>query len=582
MKKHPYITRFYLLPTSILLFSLATLISITYQSDADAMVVQAQTTSFLYPPFLGTVWESSIYDHSLPGWVTLPDGSGYYGFDGFITAYNGVTSSGGCSVGSQPCSYTNINPIPPPGVIRTGFNGVLSYEGHDGIDLAMTYAPVLAAADGTVSRARWKDPQNHASNFGLYIRLYHATQNLSTLYAHLGSTAVREGDSVTHSQIIGLSGNSGGSGSPHLHFGVYNGNNETQAIDPYGWLPYDGNIAHPNDPTTNGSLWAVLPAIQEGSILPAGTPQTYTFAPSAGDVIVDDTQATKRECWFNAIPTAGDQFQGVGFLYTVPVVNVVPDPLPGCSVRWNFPSTFPAGNYEVYVRVPLSNNGYANSEGAQYTIRHNNIESGAIINQNVFPNGVNNGRVLVGKYCFAANGLEYVLLSNVSLDSPTATGKRLAADAVIFRPTGTSENCSPQVAPTVTRTPTLFPTLPANTTIISASMNETSGSTVVDTSGRNHNGTASNTTIIAGQAGNARRFPATGSGKISFPAHVDYYQGARANDSFTVDFWFRRGVASSGTETLVNLLGNPILGNPDPNRWAGWDISLAFLGPSNA
>jgi murein DD-endopeptidase MepM/ murein hydrolase activator NlpD len=44
---------------------------------------------------------------------------------------------------------------------------------------------------------------------------------LSTLYAHLSVTSVAQGQSVETGDVIGLSGNTGYSTGPHLHYAVY-------------------------------------------------------------------------------------------------------------------------------------------------------------------------------------------------------------------------------------------------------------------------------------------------------------------------------------------------------------------------
>ena len=85
---------------------------------------------------------------------------------------------------------------------------------HCGIDLrAAEGTPALAAADGTVALCR-SDPDG----YGLYIAVDHGS--FCTLYAHLSSFAVAPGQQVRAGNTVGLTGNSGLSTGPHLHFEI--------------------------------------------------------------------------------------------------------------------------------------------------------------------------------------------------------------------------------------------------------------------------------------------------------------------------------------------------------------------------
>jgi murein DD-endopeptidase MepM/ murein hydrolase activator NlpD len=89
---------------------------------------------------------------------------------------------------------------------------------HEGLDfVADIGTPVVAAAGGVVVVAD-KHPQ-----YGNMIEIDHGN-NFTTRYAHLSKMAVKEGQVVKRGKEIGLSGNSGRSTGPHLHFEVrYNG-----------------------------------------------------------------------------------------------------------------------------------------------------------------------------------------------------------------------------------------------------------------------------------------------------------------------------------------------------------------------
>lgn len=84
---------------------------------------------------------------------------------------------------------------------------------HTGIDYGCPLeTEVLASADGEVMFAGWD-----STGYGLCIIVKH-TSNRSTLYAHLKKVHVTKGEQIKQSRVIGLSGSSGNSTGPHLHF----------------------------------------------------------------------------------------------------------------------------------------------------------------------------------------------------------------------------------------------------------------------------------------------------------------------------------------------------------------------------
>jgi murein DD-endopeptidase MepM/ murein hydrolase activator NlpD len=86
---------------------------------------------------------------------------------------------------------------------------------HLGFDLSVTKKyPVEAANSGTVS---------FVGDLGIYgnaVIIDHGL-GLSTLYGHLSSIDVKEGDAIKKEQIIGKTGETGLAVGDHLHFGVY-------------------------------------------------------------------------------------------------------------------------------------------------------------------------------------------------------------------------------------------------------------------------------------------------------------------------------------------------------------------------
>lgn len=93
--------------------------------------------------------------------------------------------------------------------------------GHNGIDFAARVGtPIYAAASGVVVGTGNTDTACSGVSYGKWVLIRHSN-GLTTLYAHLSVISVSQGDNVGVRQKIGLSGNTGYSTGPHLHFTVY-------------------------------------------------------------------------------------------------------------------------------------------------------------------------------------------------------------------------------------------------------------------------------------------------------------------------------------------------------------------------
>lgn len=100
---------------------------------------------------------------------------------------------------------------------------------HSGLDFGIPQGTSVKAAEGgyvakVAIGTKW---------YGNYIMIVH-NNNLSTLYAHLSSVNVKEDQYVTKGQQIGLSGNTGFSTGPHLHFEV---RSNGIPVNPLNYLP---------------------------------------------------------------------------------------------------------------------------------------------------------------------------------------------------------------------------------------------------------------------------------------------------------------------------------------------------------
>jgi len=102
-----------------------------------------------------------------------------------------------------------------------------SKSGHPAIDIAAPRDTEIRAAGAGVVTAAAEDPA-----YGRYVLLDHGA-GLQTLYAHAARTYVRNGDRVHAGQVIAISGSTGRSTAPHLHFEVRQGG---QRVDPLSYL----------------------------------------------------------------------------------------------------------------------------------------------------------------------------------------------------------------------------------------------------------------------------------------------------------------------------------------------------------
>ncbi|WHY93744.1 M23 family metallopeptidase [Neobacillus cucumis] len=111
---------------------------------------------------------------------------------------------------------------------------VRGMQPHSGIDLVMKENTTLRAIkDGIVDRVY--DGTGNIGK-GLSIRLEDGTR---AIYGHMNDVAVKIGDHVNAGQVVGISGNTGNSTGPHLHFGLKDSTGHV--IDP---TPYADDLAN--------------------------------------------------------------------------------------------------------------------------------------------------------------------------------------------------------------------------------------------------------------------------------------------------------------------------------------------------
>ncbi len=115
----------------------------------------------------------------------------------------------------------------PMGSRNTGIPGAST--NHKGVDIGgVGYTTsVLATKAGVVIISE------RSSSYGEYVVISHGAGN-STTYAHMSQRKVKVGQTVKQGQVIGITGSTGISSGPHLHYEIVENN---VRVDPLKYLP---------------------------------------------------------------------------------------------------------------------------------------------------------------------------------------------------------------------------------------------------------------------------------------------------------------------------------------------------------
>jgi murein DD-endopeptidase MepM/ murein hydrolase activator NlpD len=444
-----------------LLLILAWSVQTAYASNQDWSHLQQEATStstpptvtpLFYPMYPGQAEAEAIFDHKYPRYADDPITSTLVAYNG--RAYHCYDSDGN---GKDEC----INDGP-----------WRYYSGHDGIDFGVHYVPVLAAAgSNNVISAGWDNPNCHSCETGLHIKLEHTLsggRKIYTTYGHLSALAVSIGvREIHHGDVIGISGNTGDSDGPHIHFAVYYDDEDPWhgRVDPYGWQPVPSAEVS-TDPLAQyghqqaASLWIIEPDVSLAPMsLPSGAGNALPFPTlPANDEIVDDNahllrlwNATTPEppvspnfesslnCWGWSSEKSSAQNH-----YHLQQAHINSNPGP-CWARWNLPSQYPDGRYSIYVKIPPRGTTHY-TETALYEIYIAGVKHAeAIIHQEEISNWASNsddatvrsGWIYLGEYEFdrGANGdlPNYIVLTN-GTNAQDPDGVLVIADAVKFAP----------------------------------------------------------------------------------------------------------------------------------------------------
>ena len=126
------------------------------------------------------------------------------------TAASAPTSLGTAAEINSPLrSRTVPSGLPVTGRLSQGY-----HSGHNGLDIAVPIGtPIESTMDGQVVHAGWNN-----QGYGNLVIVENGEYR--TYYAHLSSVPVSVGDTVKAGTTIGISGSTGNSTGPHLHYEI--------------------------------------------------------------------------------------------------------------------------------------------------------------------------------------------------------------------------------------------------------------------------------------------------------------------------------------------------------------------------
>lgn len=176
---------------------------------------------------------------------------GYKKIDGHYTSGGKLPENSGLNTGinvnrssaSQKTSSAGfVNPTTASNSVVTsgygGRNAVKTSKGysstnHDGIDIGGTGGNLNGQAADSIGGGKVTEVGYDENGYGNYVVVDHG-DGYTSLYGHLQKATVKQGDTVSAGQQVGVIGSTGSSSAPHLHLRVHKNG---QSIDPRTVIP---------------------------------------------------------------------------------------------------------------------------------------------------------------------------------------------------------------------------------------------------------------------------------------------------------------------------------------------------------
>lgn len=247
----------------------------------------------------------------------------------------------GSAISTLP-SYSQqyINPLTIPPALSGNFGELRNNHFHSGIDFKTKQVvghPVVAIEDGFVSRISVSP-----GGYGLALYIDHPSTGHTSVYGHLSSFSVKIADYVTEKQYeqesfqinllpdedvlpvkkgeqVALSGNSGSSGGPHLHFEI----RDTRSEEPMDALAYLARIADTQKPDLRGI--ALYPMMDKGVVNGSSQPLRLQIGKDKAGNLLSPGRSISAWGRIGAGVKAYDRMNGQSNIYGVKHIRLYVD-----------------------------------------------------------------------------------------------------------------------------------------------------------------------------------------------------------------------------------------------------------------
>lgn len=188
---------------------------------------------------------------------------------------------------------------------------------HGGVDLRARFQPIVATVGGTVVRS-----DDTAGGYGTLV-VVRDDEGYEHYYAHLSQRGVNVGDRVGGGQQIAVSGNSGNSTGPHLHYAVKDGRGNFIDPTPFVGAPIKAAVGSYTSVGGGGGTSGAAGDTQDETMRQFAMPYVWGDGAQVFDIVgsINQTLGITRDPYLRRTLTDAEDY--VGGLLRSPLEEMV-------------------------------------------------------------------------------------------------------------------------------------------------------------------------------------------------------------------------------------------------------------------